>query len=39
LKDLLKFIGIDTNYRNYKQVRWLRNLEFTVLDFMSTWGK
>ena len=39
LKDLLKFIGIDTNYRNYKQIRWLRNLEFTVLDFVSTWRK
>jgi hypothetical protein len=21
LKDLLKFIGIDTNYRNYNQIR------------------
>jgi hypothetical protein len=39
LKDLLKFIGIDTNYRNYNQIRWLRYLEFTVFDLMSTWGK
>lgn len=36
LKDLLKFIGIDTNYRNYKQIRWLRNLKLTILDFMSS---
>jgi hypothetical protein len=39
LKDLLKFIGIDTNYRNYKQIRWLGNLIFTVLDFVSTGRK
>lgn len=36
LKDLLKFVGIDTNYRNYKQIRWLRNLKLTILDFMSS---
>jgi hypothetical protein len=39
MKDLLKWMGIDTNYRNYIQIRWLGNLEFTVFYFKSARGK
>ena len=44
IKNLLKRIGIDTNYANYTLIRWiwqylLRQSEFTILDDMASFAK